>query len=262
MCFLTFFNSEKPIFFPDITYSFYKVWADLYKIPYECKKVDENFRIVKEDYYGENGGVIFPNPNAPTSIYENLEFVEDIIRNNQDVIVIVDEAYIDFAGESALKLLDKYDNLIITQTFSKARSMAGMRIGYAIGSPLLIKYLNDAKYSFNSYTMNKTSLLYGVEAVKDKAYFEETVNKIVETREWAAEEFAKLGFVFPKPSGNFIFVSHPDYDAREMFTALKESGIYVRFWGSERIEQYMRVTIGTREEMETLFEFLKKYLNK
>lgn len=262
MCFLTFFNSEKPIFFPDITYSFYKVWADLYKIPYECKKVDENFRIVKEDYYGENGGVIFPNPNAPTSIYENLEFVEDIIRNNQDVIVIVDEAYIDFAGESALKLLDKYDNLIITQTFSKARSMAGMRIGYAIGSPLLIKYLNDAKYSFNSYTMNKTSLLYGAEAVKDKAYFEETVNKIVETREWAAEEFAKLGFVFPKPSGNFIFVSHPDYDAREMFTALKESGIYVRFWGSERIEQYMRVTIGTREEMETLFEFLKKYLNK
>ena len=156
MCFLTFFNSEKPVFFPDITYSFYKVWADLYRIPYECKKVDENFHIIKEDYYPENGGVIFPNPNAPTSIYEDLEFVEDIIRHNQDVIVIVDEAYIDFAGESALSLLDKYDNLIITQTFSKARSMAGMRIGYAIASPLLIKYLNDAKYSFNSYTMNKT----------------------------------------------------------------------------------------------------------
>ncbi|MFQ9345879.1 MAG: pyridoxal phosphate-dependent aminotransferase [Coprococcus sp.] len=149
MCFLTFFNSEKPVFFPDITYSFYKVWADLYRIPYECKKVDENFHIIKEDYYPENGGVIFPNPNAPTSIYEDLEFVEDIIRHNQDVIVIMDEAYIDFAGESALSLLDKYDNLIITQTFSKARSMAGMRIGYAIASPLLIKYLNDAKYSFN-----------------------------------------------------------------------------------------------------------------
>lgn len=262
MCFLTFFNSEKPIFFPDITYSFYKVWADLYRIPYECKNVDENFKIVKEDYYGENGGVIFPNPNAPTSIYENLDFVEDIIRHNQDVIVIVDEAYIDFAGESALSLLDKYDNLIITQTFSKARSMAGMRIGYAIGSPLLIKYLNDAKYSFNSYTMNKTSLVYGVEAVKDKEYFEETVRKIKETREWAAEEFAKLGFVFPKPSGNFIFVSHPDYDAGELFEALKENGIYVRFWGSRRIEQYMRVTIGTREEMEILFEHLRKYMNK
>ena len=172
MCFLTFFNSEKPIFFPDITYSFYKVWADLYRIPYECQKLDENFKIVKEDYYKENGGVIFPNPNAPTSIYEDLEFVEDIIRHNQDVIVIVDEAYIDFAGESALSLLDKYDNLIITQTFSKARSMAGMRIGYAIASPLLIKYLNDAKYSFNSYTMNKTSLVYGAEAVKDKEYEE------------------------------------------------------------------------------------------
>ncbi|MDY5846601.1 MAG: histidinol-phosphate transaminase [Bariatricus sp.] len=262
MCFLTFFNSEKPIFFPDITYSFYKVWADLYRIPYECKPVDENFRIVKEDYYGENGGVIFPNPNAPTSIYENLEFVEDIIKHNQDVIVIVDEAYIDFAGESVLALLDKYENLIVTQTFSKARSMAGMRIGYAIASPLLIKYLNDAKYSFNSYTMNKTSLVYGVEAVKDKEYFEETVNKIVETRKWAAEEFKKLGFVFPEPSANFVFVSHPEYDAKELFEALRENGIYVRYWGSSRIEQYLRVTIGTREEMEAFFAFLRKYMNK
>ena len=262
MCFLTFFNSEKPIFFPDITYSFYKVWADLYRISYECKPVDENFRIVKEDYYGENGGVIFPNPNAPTSIYENLEFVEDIIKHNQDVIVIVDEAYIDFAGESVLALLDKYENLIVTQTFSKARSMAGMRIGYAIASPLLIKYLNDAKYSFNSYTMNKTSLVYGVEAVKDKEYFEETVNKIVETRKWAAEEFKKLGFVFPEPSANFVFVSHPEYDAKELFEALRENGIYVRYWGSSRIEQYLRVTIGTREEMEAFFAFLRKYMNK
>ena len=262
MCFLTFFNSEKPIFFPDITYSFYKVWADLYRIPYECKPLDEEFRIVKEDYYEENGGVIFPNPNAPTSLYENLDFVEDILRHNQDVIVIVDEAYIDFAGESALKLLDKYENLLIVQTFSKARSMAGMRIGYAIGSPLLIKYLNDAKYSFNSYTMNKTSLVYGVEAVRDKAYFEETIQKIVATRTWAAEEFRKLGFVFPEPAANFIFVSHPDYDAKELFEALKANDIYVRYWGSERIEQYLRVTIGTREEMEALFAFLKKYMKK
>lgn len=262
MCFLTFFNSEKPIFFPDITYSFYKVWADLYRIPYECKPLDEEFRIVKEDYYEENGGVIFPNPNAPTSLYENLDFVEDILRHNQDVIVIVDEAYIDFAGESALKLLDKYENLIVVQTFSKARSMAGMRIGYAIGSPLLIKYLNDAKYSFNSYTMNKTSLVYGVEAVRDKAYFEETIQKIVETRTWAAEEFRKLGFIFPEPSANFIFVSHPEYDANELFGALKANDIYVRHWGSERIEQYLRVTIGTREEMEALFAFLKKYMKK
>ena len=262
MCFLTFFNSDKPIFFPDITYSFYSVWADLYRIPYECKKVDENFHIVKEDYYGENGGVIFPNPNAPTSLYEDLDFVEDIIAHNQDVIVIVDEAYIDFAGKSALELIDKYENLLVVQTFSKARSMAGMRIGYAIGNPLLIKYLNDAKYSFNSYTMNKTSLVLGVEAVNDKAYFEETVQKIVDTREWAKEEFRALGFVFPEPSANFIFVKHPEYSAREMFAALKEEGIFVRFWGSARIEEYMRVTIGTREEMEVLFAFLHNYMNK
>lgn len=262
MCFLTFFNSDKPVFFPDITYSFYKVWAELYRIPYECKKVDENFHIVAEDYYGENGGVIFPNPNAPTSIYENLEFVEDIIRHNQDVIVIVDEAYVDFAGESALSLLEKYENLIIVQTFSKSRSMAGMRIGYAIASPLLIKYLNDAKYSFNSYTMNRPSLICGAEAVRDREYFERTVNKIVETRAWAEAEFAKLGFVFPESGANFLFVSHPEYDARELFEELKKQGIYVRYWGSERIEQYLRVTVGTREEMEALFAFLKKYMGK
>ena len=260
MCFLTFFNSGKPVLFPDITYSFYKVWAELYKIPYETPALDEQFRIVKEDYYRENGGIIFPNPNAPTAIYEELDFIEDILEHNRDSIVIVDEAYIDFAGESALSLLDKYDNLIITQTFSKARSMAGMRIGYAIASPLLIKYLNDAKYSFNSYTMNKTSLVYGAEAVKDKEYFAETTRKIVETRDWAEEEFKKLGFVFPKPSANFIFVSHPEYDAKELFEAMKAKGIYVRFWGSERIEQYLRVTIGTREEMEALFAFLREYM--
>ena len=262
MCFLTFFNSEKPVFFPDITYSFYKVWADLYRIPYECQKLDENFKIVKEDYYKENGGVIFPNPNAPTGLYEDLADVEDIIAHNQDVIVIVDEAYVDFAGRSALELIDKYENLIIVQTFSKARSMAGMRIGYAISNPTLIKYLNDAKYSFNSYTMNQTSLVCGVEAVKDQAYFEACVNKIIETREWAKEELKNLGFCCLDSKSNFIFAMHPDYDAKELFEALKENDIYVRFWGSERIEQYMRITVGTREEMEAMFAFLKKYMNK
>ena len=187
MCFLTFFNSKKPLLFPDVTYSFYKVWAELYRIPYECQELDEDFRIVKEDYYKENGGVIFPNPNAPTAIYEELDVVEDIIAHNQDVIVIVDEAYIDFAGRSALELIDKYENLLVVQTFSKARSMAGMRIGYAIGNPVLIQYLNDAKYSFNSYTMNQTSLACGVEAVKDVRYFEEGIQKIIKTREWAKD---------------------------------------------------------------------------
>ena len=262
MCFLTFFNSEKPIFFPDITYSFYKVWAELYRIPYECQKLDDNFRIVKEDYYKENGGVIIANPNAPTSLYADLSDIEDIIANNQDVIIIIDEAYIDFAGKSALELIDKYDNLIVVQTFSKARSMAGMRIGYAISNPTLIKYLNDAKYSFNSYTMNQTSIICGVEAVKDKAYFEETVAKIVEIRDWAVEELRSLGFECMDSSANFIFAKHPEYDAKELFTALKENDIYVRFWGSKRIEQYMRISVGTKEEMETLLAFLRKHMNK
>lgn len=262
MCFLTFFNSEKPVLFPDITYSFYKVWAELYRIPYECQELDENFRLVKEDYYRENGGVIFPNPNAPTALYEELSTVEDIIAHNRDVIVIIDEAYVDFAGPSAMELLDKYDNLLVVQTFSKARSMAGMRIGYAVGSPTLIKYLNDAKFSFNSYTMNQTSLICGVEAVKDQAYFEANLRKIIDTRQWAKGELQKLGFQFTDSKANFIFATHPDYDARELFEAMKEAGIYVRFWGSRRIEQYLRITVGTREEMETMFAFLRKYMKK
>ncbi len=262
MCFLTFFNSDKPIFFPDITYSFYKVWAELYRIPYECPALSDDFRIVKEDYYKENGGVIFPNPNAPTSIYENLEFVEDILEHNRDVIVIVDEAYIDFAGRSAIELIDKYDNLIVVQTFSKARSMAGMRIGYAISNPTLIKYLNDAKYSFNSYTMNQTSLVCGVEAVKDRVYFEEQVQKIVDTREWVKAELQNLGFAFPDSQSNFLFVTHPDANAKDLFEALKQAGIYVRFLGGERIQNYLRITIGTREEMESLLAFMKEYLKR
>ena len=172
----------------------------------------------------------------------------------------MDEAYIDFAGKSALELIDKYENLIVVQTFSKSRSMAGMRIGYAISNPTLIKYLNDAKYSFNSYTMNQAALVCGAEAVKDKVYFEETVQKIVETRAWSVKQFKELGFKCLDSQANFIFVTHPEYDAKEMFEALKKEDIYVRFWGSERIEQYMRVTVGTREEMEALFAFLRRYI--
>ena len=262
LCFLTFFNSKKPILFPDITYSFYKVWAELYRIPYECPKVDETFRIRREDYYRENGGIIFPNPNAPTAIYENLEFVENILTYNPDVIVIVDEAYIDFAGESAISLIDKYENLIVIQTFSKARSMAGMRIGYAISNKKLIRYLSDVKYSFNSYTMNQTSLLCGVKSVRDQEYFEENLRKLKETREWTKQQLTELGFTYTGADANFIFVTHPVYDAKQLFEALKKEWIYVRFWGSERIEQYLRITIGTQDEMEVLVSFLKNYIKK
>lgn len=260
LCFLTFFNSQKPILFPDITYSFYKVWADLYRIPYECPKLDENFRMSKEDYYRENGGVIFPNPNAPTALYENLDFVEDILRHNRDCVVIVDEAYIDFAGESAVRLVGEYENLIVTRTFSKSRSMAGMRIGYAVGSPALIKYLSDVKYSFNSYTLNKAALLCGVKSVEDRKYFEETVEKIKATRERSKRELKELGFEFTDSEANFLFVTHPEYDAKKLFCDLREAGIYVRYWDSDRIRQYLRITIGTEEEMSKLFEFLKKYM--
>ena len=262
MAFLTFFNSGRPVLFPDITYSFYPVWAELFGIPYERPALDEEFRIVKEDYFRENGGIIFPNPNAPTGLYMELGQVEEIIRRNPDVIVIVDEAYVDFAGRSAMELIGRYDNLIVVQTFSKSRSMAGMRIGYAVGSPKLVQYLNDAKYSFNSYTMNQAALVCGVEAVKDREYFEEGLHKIIKTREWAKGRFEELGFLCLDSRANFIFATHPEFDAKELFEALKENGIYVRYWGSERIEQYLRITIGTREEMEALFGFLETYVGR
>ena len=258
MIFMTFFNSEKPILFPDITYSFYDVWADMLRIPYEVKPLDENFLIKKEDYYGENGGVIFPNPNAPTGILMELSEIEEIVEHNRDVIVVVDEAYIDFGGKSALPLIEKYDNLLVVQTFSKSRSLAGMRIGYAMGSPELIKYINDVKYSVNSYTMNYAALQLGVEAVEDTAYFNECCGKIIRTRERAEAELARLGFTFPKSFGNFIFASHNRVPAQEIFKRLKQNDIYVRYWNKERINNYMRITIGTDEQMEALYRALEK----
>ena len=260
MSFLTFFNSEKPVLFPDITYSFYDVWADLFKIPYERPALDDNFHIKKEDYFRENGGVIFPNPNAPTGVEMQLEDVEEIIRHNQDVIVIVDEAYVDFGGKSALPLIEKYDNLLVVQTFSKSRSLAGMRIGFACGNEKLIKYLNDVKYSFNSYTMDRTALAAGVAAVKDQAYFQETCNKIIETREWTKKELKALGFSFQDSMSNFIFAAHETCPAEKIFEALREKHIYVRYFPKGRTNNFLRITIGTQEEMQTFINVLKDYL--
>ena len=262
MAFLTFFNSEKPIFFPDITYSFYDVWADLFKIPYDKKPLDENFMIKKDDYYWKNGGVVFPNPNAPTGVLMPLDEIEDIISHNQDVIVIVDEAYVDFGGHSAQELLSKYENLLVVQTFSKSRSMAGMRIGYAMGSAELIKALNDVKYSFNSYTMDRTTIAAGVASMKDQAYFEECCNKIITTREWTKTELKKLGFSFQDSNANFIFATHESCPAKKLFGALREKHIYVRYFPKDRIDNHLRITIGTDKEMKKLVEFLKEYLQK
>ena len=260
MAFLTYFNSDKPILFPDITYSFYDVWADLYRIPYEMQKLDENFCIVKENYLKENGGIIIANPNAPTGLMTPVSVIEEIIQANQDVVVIVDEAYVDFGGESCLPLLKKYDNLLVVQTFSKSRSMAGMRIGFAIGNEKLISYLNDAKFSFNSYTMNMTAIAAGVASVKDDAYFTETVAKVIQTRERVKKELHELGFVFPDSKTNFIFAKHQTVSGQEIFDALRNEKIYVRHWNKPRIEDYLRISIGTDEEMDTMLGFLKSYL--
>ena len=263
LAFLTFFQSGRPILFPDITYSFYPVWADLYRVPYRCMPLCNDFSIRKEDYIPaesgiHNGGVIFPNPNAPTGVLMPLDAIEDIVAANSGVVVIVDEAYVDFGGTSCLPLIDKYDNLLVVQTFSKSRSMAGMRIGYAMGSPMLIKYLNDVKYSVNSYTMNYTALELGAAAAADTGYFKECCSRIVRTRECAEKELGRLGFTFPKSYGNFIFASHERVPAKEIFEKLKENDIYVRYWDKERIDNYLRITIGTDEQMEALYHTLEK----
>lgn len=262
MIFMTFFNSKTPIWFPDITYSFYDVWADMLRIPFETKALDDNFQIRKEDYYGDNGGVVFPNPNAPTGILMPLSEIEDIIAHNRDVIVVVDEAYIDFGGESALPLIEKYDNLLVVQTFSKSRSLAGMRLGFAMGNEKLIRYINDVKYSFNSYTLNQTALSLGVQAIKDREYFEETCAKVIATREWTKCELKKLGFSFGDSMSNFIFATHERVPAKEIFEALREHNIFVRYFSKPRIDNYLRISIGTQQEMEHLIAFLTDYLKE
>lgn len=262
MCFMTFFNSEKPILFPDITYSFYDVWAEVFRIPYQTMPLNADFDIQPQDYFAENGGVIFPNPNAPTGVECPQSVIEEILQHNPDVIVIVDEAYVDFGAISALPLIEKYDNLIVVQTFSKSRSMAGMRIGYAMASPELIRYLNDVKYSFNSYTMNQTAIDTGVAAIEDNAYFEATVHRIIETRERAKVKLHELGFSFRDSMSNFIFATHKSCPAKELFDALHAEDIYVRYFSKPRIDNYLRITVGTDDQMDAFFMFLEKYLGE
>lgn len=260
MAFMTFFNSEKSILFPDITYSFYDVWAELFGIPYERPALDDSFNINAEDYYKENGGVVIANPNAPTGIARPISFIEDILKHNQDVVVIVDEAYVDFGGESALPLIDSYDNLLVVRTFSKSRSMAGLRIGYAMGSEKLIKYMSDVKFSYNSYTMNMPSIILGAESIKDDKYFKETVAKVVKTREWFKTEVEKIGFKVLPSATNFIFMSHDKISAKEIFDKARANKIFVRYFNKPRIDNYLRVTIGTRKDMETFLELLKNII--
>ncbi|MBR3644914.1 MAG: histidinol-phosphate transaminase [Lachnospiraceae bacterium] len=258
MAFLTFFNSNKPILFPDITYSFYDVWADLFRIPFKTIPVNDSFEINPEDYNIENGGVIFANPNAPTAVEMPLDGVEQIIKSNQDSIVIVDEAYADFGTVTARDLLPKYDNLLVTGTFSKSRAMAGARIGFAIASEELIAAMQNVKFAYNSYTINQPAILAGIEAINDDAYFRQIRDKIVNTREKAKKKLAELGFEGTDSKTNFLFVKHKSVKASEIFEYLKSKDIYVRYWNKPRIDNYLRITIGTDEEMERLYEELEK----
>lgn len=258
IAFMTFFNSKKPVLFPDITYSFYDVWAELFQIPYERPALDEHFDLIREDYYKENGGVVIANPNAPTGVLQNIDFLRDVIEHNRDVVVIIDEAYADFSESSALELTKEYDNVLIVQTYSKSRALAGMRIGYAMGNPELIKAMNDVRYSYNSYPMTRLSVALGVAALEDETYFQDTVAKVIETREWTKEQLKRLGFSFRDSRTNFIFATHESVPAVQIFDALREKHIFVRHFSQKRIDNYLRISIGTREEMERFIEETEK----
>lgn len=261
MCFMSFFNSGKPILFPDISYSFYPVWANLFNIKYETPKLNDSFEIVKEDYYKENGGIVFPNPNAPTGVELPISEIEEIIKHNLNSVVIVDEAYIDFGGTSVLSLVHKYENLVVVQTFSKSRSLAGLRVGFAVANKQLISVMNAVKNSYNSYTLNSLSINAAATAVKDNKYFKDTVNKIIKTREKAKRDLSALGFEFNDSKSNFIFAKHKTVRAKDIFEALKEKHIFVRYFNMPRIDNYLRITVGTDEEMKALIDFLKDYLS-
>lgn len=264
LAFLTFFNSPQPILFPDITYSFYDVWANLYRIPFVTKPLRDDFTIDPADYMGNNGGIIFPNPNAPTGLLLEPGAVEEILRANPDAVVIVDEAYIDFCptGKSVLPLIGDYENLLVVRTFSKSRSLAGLRIGYALGSKRLIGCLQNVKFSFNSYTMDLPSLRGGVASIHEDAYFRETLEKVIVTREWTKKELEKLGFVCTDSQSNFLFAHHAHIPAVELFAMLKEAGIYVRYFAKPRIEQYLRITVGTQAQMEALVDCLRSLVKQ
>lgn len=262
MIFETFFTARAPIFFPDITYAFYPVWCNLFQIPFETKPLREDFTIDPADYEGAPGGIVFPNPNAPTGVELSQDAIEQILRQNPEVLVVVDEAYVDFGAKSALPLLEKYPNLLVVQTFSKSRALAGMRIGFCIGERRVIQALLDVKFSFNSYTLSRAAIEIGARAVADEAYFRKTTLKIAETREQAKARFAALGFHCPDSKSNFLFVTHPRFDAAKLFLALRRGGILVRHFDAPRVRDYLRVTIGTDAQMDALFRFLERYLRE
>ena len=260
LAFQSFFCSEQPILYPDITYSFYPVWCDLFRIPYETVPLDEDFCVNVRDYDKPNGGIVLPNPNAPTGRGVSLDFIEDLLQHNTDCVVIIDEAYVDFGAQSAVPLLSKYENLLVVQTMSKSRSLAGLRIGYALGSETLIATLEAVKNSYNSYTMDAIALAAGEAAVKDEVYFQETCRKVIATRDRTAGELRKLGFTVSPSLTNFLFVTHPAKKAPEIFEYLRQKNIFILYFKLPRIDNYLRITVGTDEQMDRLIEELRAFL--
>ena len=261
MCFLTYFAGKKPILFNDITYSFYEVWADVYRIPFETVPLREDFSFDPAGFMKENGGIVLCNPNAPTSLEADMADIEKVVAENQDSVVIIDEAYVDFGGRTALPLLKKYPNVVIVRTMSKSRALAGLRVGYAFGSKELIKALHDVKFSVNSYTLNMPALAAGVAAANDREYFEETVDRVLVTREKTKEALRGFGFTVLKSRTNFLFAKPPaGTSAASLFEKLKEKDIYVRFFNKPRLSDYLRITVGTDAEMEQFIKVLQDIL--
>ncbi len=251
------FQHEAPLLFPDITYSFYPVYCQLYQINYQTVPLTEQFEIDINDYQQKNGGIIFPNPNAPTSRLLALAEIEKLLQHNTESVVVIDEAYIDFGGETAISLVDTYPNLLITQTLSKSRSLANLRIGFAIGHTDLIEALVRVKDSFNSYPISNLAVNAGIEAFNDQEYFELTNNKIITSRQQLVQELEKFGFGVLPSSANFVFATHPQHDAEELSAGLRQQGIIVRHFKHKRISQFLRITIGTLEQNQRLLQVLK-----
>src|SRR5690625_5022560 len=259
--FMAFFEPGKRIKYPNITYSFYPVYAKLFNIPYEEVAVNEDLTIEPSTFFDSEGGVIFPNPNAPTSLYLPLEQVREIVEANKDQVVIVDEAYIDFAKQSAAELINEYDNLLVIKTTSKSRALAGLRVGYALGNEALIQGLIRMKDSFNSYTIDRLALAGALASFEDKDYFTETTEKIIQTREKVSKELESLGFHVLPSEANFVFVKHEREQASELYEKLLEKDILVRYFDVVHIDNYLRITIGTDAQMKELTSTLKDLLS-
>ncbi|MGT2925165.1 histidinol-phosphate transaminase [Streptococcus caviae] len=258
IAFLAFFNNDEPVLFPDLTYGFYKVWADLYRVNYHEVPLAEDFTIKTEDYLADNGGIILTNPNAPTGIYKPLAEIEAILQANRDVVVILDEAYINFGGQSALSLLSKYDNLVITRTFSKDAALAGLRVGYAIASPELIAVMNAVKHSINPYSVDLLAEKLAAAAVEDWSYYQKTAKKIQKTRDWFSQQLVKQGFTVLPSQANFVLTKPAGISAAALFKALEARKIYVRYFPTvDRIKDYLRISIGRQDEMEAVIKTIE-----